>query len=280
MVHDILARTLPFVALAFLASAMFSLGLDLTARQIIEPLRDRRLLAFSLLANVVLVPLIAIVISRVVPMHEALGIGIVVYALAAGTEGGPKFVQIARGNAGFAIGLLAVLLAITIVLMPAVLSLAVPGAHVDRGSLLAKLLLAVAAPVGLGLFLRARFAAFAARLGVFVHRGSLAFLLVFFLQVVYVNFDEMLALESGAILGGTLFFAVSFASGYLLGGPDRRNRRSLAMMSFVRNAPISMTTAAQVFVHDPGVLVMVTVMAAMSVVYAVVVTVVFARLAP
>ena len=32
---------LPFVALAFLATALFSLGLDLTTKQIIEPLRDR-----------------------------------------------------------------------------------------------------------------------------------------------------------------------------------------------------------------------------------------------
>ena len=174
--YDVLARTLPLVALAFLATAMFGLGLELTMRQIVEPLRDRRLLASSLLANVVVVPLIAVLLSRVIPMHEALAIGIVVYALAAGTEGGPKFVQIAGGNAGFAIGLLAVLLTFTIVLMPVALSFVVPGAHVDRGGLLVKLMLAVAVPVGLGLFLRARFTAFAVRLAVVVHRGSLIFL--------------------------------------------------------------------------------------------------------
>ncbi len=276
--YDVLARTLPLVALAFLASAMFSLGLELTVRQIVEPLRDRRLLAFSLLANVVVVPLIAVVLTRLIPMHEALAIGIVVYALAAGTEGGPKFVQIARGNAGFAIGLLAVLLSITVMLMPAALSFIVPGAHVDRGSLLVKLLLAVAVPVGLGLFLRAKFTAFAVRLAVFVHKGSMILLALFFLQVVYVNIDEMLALERGAMLAGALFFVIAFAASYLLGGPDSKNRRSLAIMSFVRNAPISMTTATQVFPHEPGVMVMVTVMAASSVVFAVIAVVGLRRL--
>ncbi len=270
--YDVLARTLPLVALAFLATAMFSLGLELTIRQIVEPLRDRRLLAYSLLANVVVVPLIAVVLTWVIPMHEALAIGIVVYALAAGTEGGPKFVQIAGGNAGFAIGLLAVLLSCTIVLMPAALSFVVPGAHVDRGGLLVKLLMAVAVPVGLGLFLRARFTAFAVRLAVVVHRGSLTFLALFFLQVVYVNFGEMLTIEPGAMVAGTLFFVFSFVASYLLGGPEIRNKRSLAIMSFVRNAPISMTTATQVFPHEPGVMVMVTVMAAASVVYAVAAT--------
>ena len=278
IMHAFLAQTLPLVALGFLASAMFSLGLDLTPRQIVEPLRNKRLLGYSLLANIVLVPLVALVVTRVVPMDEALAIGIVVYALAAGTEGGPKFVQLARANAGFAMGLLAVMLAITIVLMPAVLSMVVPGAHVDRASLLVKLLVAVAVPVGLGLAIRARYAALADRLSGIVHRASMVLLAVFFLQVIYVNYEAILAMQSGALLGGLLFFVAAFCIGYLLGGPKTENRRALAIMTFVRNAPISMTTAAQVFPQDPGALVMVTVMAAMSVVLAVIALIVFRRL--
>jgi len=276
--HSVLAQTLPLVALAFLASAIFSLGLDLTPRQIIEPLRDKRLLAFSLVANFVLVPLIALVLVRLVPMDRALAIGILVYAIAAGTEGGPKFVELARGNAGFAIGLLAVLLSISIALVPAVLSLAVPDAHIDRGALLVKLLAAVGVPLVVGLFLRSRFAPLADRLSAVMHRVSLALLGVFFLQAVYVNFDTMLALQSRALMTGLLFFALAFATGYLLGGPKRENRRALALMTFIRNAPISMTTASQVFTHDPGVLVMVAVMSALSVVLGVLATVGFRRL--
>ena len=276
--HAILAQTLPLVALGFLASAMFSLGLDLTPRQIVEPLRDRRLLGLSLLANIVLVPLVALVVTRVVPMDEALAIGIVVYALAAGTEGGPKFVQMARANTGFAMGLLAILLAITIILMPAVLSMIVPGAHVDRGSLLVKLLLAVAVPVGLGLAIRARSAALAERLSAIVHRAAMVLLVVFFVQVIYVNYEALLAMQAGALLGGLLFFVVAFGIGYLLGGPKTENRRALAIMTFVRNAPISMATAAQVFPQDPGALTMVAVMAAMSLVLAIAALAAFRRL--
>jgi BASS family bile acid:Na+ symporter len=262
--HAILAQTLPLVALGFLASAMLSLGLDLTTRQIIEPLRNKRLLAASLAANILLVPLVAVVISRVIPMEEALAIGLVVYALAAGTEGGPKFVQLAKGNTGFAVGLLAVLLTITVVFMPGVLSLAVPDAHVDRGQLLVKLLAAVALPLGLGLVIRARFASLADRLSIVMHRASLGLLCVLFLQLVYVNFDAILAMQSGALLGGLLFFAVAFGTGYLLGGPRAEDRRTLAIMTFPRNAPISIATASQVFPDNPGVLVMVTVLCALS----------------
>ena len=276
--QEILAKTLPLVALVFLASAMFSVGLDLTARQIVEPLRNRRLVGAALVANVVLVPLIALAIARLIPMDHALAIGIVVYSLAAGTEGGPKFVQLSKGNAGFAVGLLAVLLSITIVCMPMALSLAVPDAHIDRGSLLVKLLMAVAVPIGAGLAIRATRAALADRLSAFMHRAVLVLLAVFFVQVIVVNYEAMLAVQSGALLGAVLYFALAFAVGYLLGGPRTENRRALAIMTFVRNAPISMTTASQVFPHEPGVLVMVTMLAALSVVFAVLAVVGFNRL--
>ncbi len=276
--QEVLARTLPLVALAFLASAMFSVGLDLTIRQIVEPLKNRRLVGAALLANVVLVPLIALALVRLIPMDHAFAIGIVVYALAAGTEGGPKFVQLSKGNAGFAVGLLALLLSITVVCMPAALSLAVPDAHIDRGSLLVKLFMAVVVPIGAGLLLRAKRAGLADRLSRLMHWAVLVLLAVFFLQVIVVNFEAMLGLQPGALLGALLYFALAFTAAYLLGGPRRDNRRALALMTFVRNAPIAMTTASQVFPHEPGVLVMVTVLAALSLVCAVLAAVAFNRL--
>jgi BASS family bile acid:Na+ symporter len=162
--------------------------------------------------------------------------------------------------------------------MPAVLSLAVPDVHVDRGSLLLKLLIAVALPIGLGLAIRARRPALAGRISAPMHRFSLALLCVFFVLVVYVNFEAMLAVQRAALLGALLFFATGFLMGFVMGGPRQDNRRALAIMTFVRNAPISMATAIQVFPDEPGVLVMVTLLAALSVVLAVLATLVLRRL--
>lgn len=265
MLHQVLSQTLPFVALAFLVTVMFSTGLDLTVRQIVEPLRDRRLLVSSLASNVVLIPLIAVVIARLIPMGEAMQIGIVLYALGAGTETGPKLVQLARGNAGFAVALLALLVSITVIFLPSVLSLAVPDVHVDRVRLLAKLVVTVALPLGLGVFLRSRNGAGVDRFSAVMHRAALTLLAVFVLQVVAVNYAAILGVESGAMIGGLLFFTLAFATGYLAGGPLAENRRALAIMSSIRNAPVAMAIASQVFAHDPGVLVMVTMMAVLSV---------------
>ena len=279
MLHQALSQTLPFVALAFLVTVMFSTGLDLTVRQIVEPLRDRRLLASSLAANVLLVPLIAVLITRLIPMGEAMQVGIVLYALGAGTETGPKLVQVARGNAGFAVALLALLVSITVIFLPSVLSLAVPDVHVDRVRLLVKLVVTVALPLGLGVFLRSRCGASVERLSVVMHRAALTLLGLFVLQVIAVNYRAILEVESGAMLGGVLFFALAFATGYLAGGPLVENRRALAIMGSIRNAPIAMAIASQVFAHDPGVLVTVTMMAILSVVLGLSATFALRRLA-
>ena len=97
---------------------MFSLGLDLTLRQIVGSLRDRRLVAVSLLVNLVVVPLLAIIVTSQISMDEGLRIGIVIYAFAAGTEGGPKFVQLIKGNTAYAFGLLVLLLIYTVTVVP------------------------------------------------------------------------------------------------------------------------------------------------------------------
>ena len=279
IVHELLTKALPPTIAVFLATAMFSLGLSLTIGQIVEPLRNRRLVALSLLANFVLVPLVALGLASVIPMDQALRTGFLVYAFASGAESGPKFVQLARGNAAFALGLLAPLTVITVIGLPMAISLVVPDAHVARGAVLLKLLLVVAAPVAIGLYIKARHDAFATRLGTAIHRLWTALVFVVIALLIYVNFDALLDLKSTALLAAALLFAFAFAFGYAMGGPERANRRALAIMTFARGSTIALMIGGQVFAHDTKVLVIITMMSIMSVVL-ILVSVVFFRNSP
>jgi len=73
---------------------MVAMGLSLTVPQIIAPLRNVRLVILGLFANFVLVPLIAYVIVRVIPVGEPLRIGLILLATAAGAPFLPKLVQV------------------------------------------------------------------------------------------------------------------------------------------------------------------------------------------
>jgi BASS family bile acid:Na+ symporter len=278
MIDEMLNQAVGPIIAIFLVSAMFSLGLDLTLRQIVSSLRDRTLVIRSVLVNLLAVPLLAVIVTSLIPMDEALRIGIVVYAISAGTEGGPKFVQMIKGNSAFAFGLLTVLLIFTVTLVPLIIPLVIPHAEIHTGALVVKLLLVVALPICSGLFLNGRYPELAARLSPFAHHLSMFLLYGLFFLLIYVNFGEIASLQGTALLAGLLFFALAFTAGYFAAGPDRHNRRALGIMTFARNGSISMLIAREVFMDQPQVLVMATIMTVASVVIVVVIVNVFRRL--
>jgi len=280
MLREVLIPYVPLMIAIFLVTAMFSLGLDLTVRQIIEPLKNKRLVFMSMLTNVIAVPLLAYALTRFIPMHEGFRIGILVYALAAGTEGGPKFVQIVKGNTAFALGLLVLLLTFTVICLPMLLSLAVQDLHFPRGELVLKLLILVAFPIGLGLLLNAKAKSVADILCPVMHRLSMFILGTVFFILIYVYYGDIVALQGGAILAGLAFFVLAFLAGYVSGGAEWQNRRALGIMTFARNGSVAMMVAGQVFSHEPRVLVMATVMAVSSVIGAVLIVVLMRRTVP
>jgi predicted Na+-dependent transporter len=271
--REFLTQSLGMVVALFVFVAMFNLGLDLTIRQIVEPLRNRRLFLLSMVANVILIPVLAFAFTGAIPLEEATRIGLLLYACCAGSEAGPKLVQMAGGNAAFGVALLGALLPVTVFAVPLILFLALPDVHIEQGKLLLKLLLVVVLPLSIGLFIKARRDPVAVRLSAVVHRISVLLLGLAFAQIIYVNLEKFVALQSAALYAGLLFFALAFAVGYLIGGPGKESRRTLAIMSFIRGGSVSMVIAGQAFPHEPKVLVMATVMTSLSVVLGVLVTV-------
>jgi bile acid:Na+ symporter, BASS family len=257
--HEILIKVLNIVILIFLVSTMFSTGLSLTLRQILAPLRNVRLVITSIAANYILVPMIAIAVTRLIPLEEPLKIGLILFSMAAGAEAGPKLTGMAKGNVAFSVGLLIMQLGITIIYIPVIISLLLPEVQVDTGKLLIKLVTGVFMPLASGLFLKARYEAVADRISPSMHRISTIFMMLMAALLIFVNIAEVMRLAgSGAIPAALIFIAVSFLAGYLLGGPGQDNRRALGLMSGARNASISLVIANQVF-NDPAVLLMITV---------------------
>jgi bile acid:Na+ symporter, BASS family len=258
--YEILARALNPVILIFLVSTMLACGLSLTLRQIFGPFRNIRLAISAAVASYLLVPLTAVVVSRLIGLEVPLRYGLVLISMAAGAEAGPKLVTNAKGNIGLSVGLLVVSLGITIFYIPLMLSLLLPEVHVDKVKLLVKLCLTVALPIALGLFLKARVEGLADRLAKYVHKISSVFMFLMAVLIIILNYKEMFRLfGSGAIVAALIFIVVSFTIGYLLGWPDRGTRLAMAFMHGGRNASLALMIASQVFSDQPNVLMMITV---------------------
>lgn len=264
--NELLAKTLGMNIAIFVFVSLFSLGLDLTVKQIVDPLRDRQLLGRALTANMFVVPLLMLGLTTIFPLDESTRIGLLLYAGCIGSEAAPKFAQVARGNAAFGVALLGIFLPITVIGVPLALAQAFPDVHIEQGKLVLKLIIIVVLPMCLGLYLNAKHTSLAMRVNPLMHRISSLFLLIVFSQVIYVNFDKLSLLSHLTLTAGLLFFTLAFVVGYLFGGPLGENRRALAIMTVTRGGSISMMIAGQAFPHDQAVLVIATVMTALSVV--------------
>jgi BASS family bile acid:Na+ symporter len=255
-VTEALATLQNLFTFAFVVSSMLAMGLSLTVGQIIEPLRNLRLVILALVANFVIVPATAFLLGQLIPMDDELRIGLILLGAAAGAPFLPKLAQIAKANLPFAVGLMALLIVATVIYLPLVLPLLLPGVEVDAAQIAISLFGQMLVPLGIGLLVRARWAEAAGELQrptAQVSNLSLVLLLVLMLGL---NLDDVIGLfGSGAIIATLVLVAVSIGSGYLLGGPGRDTRQVLAMGTGQRNLAATFLIAGSNFADQPNVLV-------------------------
>ena len=98
MLLQILHKGTTVTMLCFVVSSMLVTGASLTLAQIVHPLRNVRLVAVTLLANFILMPLAALILARALWLDDAFGVGLLLLGCAAGAIG------LARASRELAIG--------------------------------------------------------------------------------------------------------------------------------------------------------------------------------
>ncbi|MDN7026025.1 bile acid:sodium symporter family protein [Methanoculleus sp. FWC-SCC1] len=243
----------------FVLSSMLGMGFSLTLREIAESLKNLRLVVLALVANFVLVPLLALVLLLIFPLSEGLSIGLFVLGAAAGAPFLPKLAQVAKGNMAFAMGLMVLLMVVTIAYMPIVLPLLLPGIAIDPWAIARSLVLLMLIPLAIALLVRARYERVATGLLPLMNQAANLSLLTLIVAFFVVYFDDIGGVVgTTAVLATIIFVLVSFAIGYLLGGPDGGTKRVLGVGTAQRNISAALAIAALNFT-DPDVMVMILV---------------------
>ncbi len=244
--------------LVFVIGSMMSLGLSLKMRQIIEPLRNARLVILALVANFILVPIIAYVITLVFPLDEAVRIGLILLATAAGAPFLPKLAAVAKGNVALSVGLMVLLMVVTIIYLPIVLPLLLAGVEVNPWDIAQSLIVMMLVPLAIGLFIKARYEDTAANIQPTFGQASNIALMALMVLGLVLNFSGMIGLVGSlGILAGIIFVLVSLAVGYLLGGSDSGTRSVMGLGTGQRNIAAAMVVAGQNFGPDVVTYVMV-----------------------
>jgi len=257
---ELLSKAVPITMLAFVVSSMLAVGLSLTIRQIVAPLRNGKLVFLALLANFVLMPLGALGIARLLRLDQPLGIALLLLGAAAGAPFLPKLAGIAKGNLAFAVGLMVLLMVLTVAYMPLVLPLLLKGVSVDPMKIARSLVLLMLLPLGAGLAVNARLGSIAERMRAPLNRISTLSLALLIVLLLVTNIQNVISLfGTRGILASILFLFAGAGIGWLLGGPGLGTKGVLSLATAQRNIAAALVVGGKDF--DPKVLVMIVVVA-------------------
>ena len=257
---DILQVIMQLSVLVFVITSMLAMGLSLTIKQIVEPLRNARLVILALVANFVLVPILAYLILLVIQLEQGLAIGLIIMSTAAGAPFLPKLAQAAKGNMAFSVGLMVLLMVVTIIYMPIVLPLLLQGVQVDALEIAKSLVIMMLIPLAIGLFIKARYESTAESLHPHMSQTSTVALVLLMVSALVLNFSYIVGvIGTGAIIAILIFLVVALLLGYFLGGSDRGIKSVLGLGTAQRNLSAALVVAGQNFSDDPNVLTMILV---------------------
>ena len=256
---ELLALVSEVSVILFLVSSMGEIGLGLQLRDIVAPLRNLRLVVAALLANFIIVPLLAFGIARLLHLEPPFATGLLLLGLGAGAPFMPKIAGMAKGDVALAVGLLVMLMLGTIILMPIALPLLIEGTQVNPLKIVRLLVLMILLPLTIGMVIKARRGELAGSLIPVLERISLATLSTTVVLIVSLNFQSLLAVFGrNAILAGLLFSVLSALTGWLLGGKVPARRTVMSLGTGFRCFPAALIVSVQNFT-DPNVTIMVIV---------------------
>ena len=243
--NEVLSEFVKISALVFVLSSMLAMGLSLTIPQILEPLKNVRLVIVALLANFVAVPLLAWGVGSVLNLDTDLYTGLILVATAAGAPFLPKLAQTAKGNIPLSVGIMVLLMVVTVVYLPLVLPLFLSGVEVSAWDIAKSLSTSMLLPLAIGLFMKARWSDTADGLQPYMAQASSIAILFMLVGGIVLSWSSMVALVgTGGLLAAVLFLVGALLIGLLAGSAVPGARSVLGLGTAQRNLSAALVVGA------------------------------------
>lgn len=238
--------------LIFVVSSTLAMGMSQRLADVIAPLRRPLPVVLALVVNFALSPLLALALSRIIPLQPAHAVGLLLLSAAAGAPFLPKLAEISGGSLPYSVALMLLLMGGNMVFMPLALPLLVPDMDVDPWAIARPLLLFMLIPLGIGFALALAAASWMNRLLTFVRALSNLSLILLVVLMVGLNLSTLLGtLGSFAIATYALYLLALMGAAYLLGAAEKPTRSVFALGAGSRNIAASLVVARTSF-DDPA----------------------------
>jgi BASS family bile acid:Na+ symporter len=245
---EALKQVIPLLLALSLGGLVVGVGLNATRRDLLYVLSRRGLLFKAILAVNVIPVTAAIALTYFLPLDLVVKAGIILMALSPVPPLVPSQELSLGARRSYAYGIYMAMVLLTIVVVP--ISLWAAGrvmghqAAIPFTTMAKTLTTGVLIPLGIGLGVRELAPAFAARAAPWLYRLSMVLIVLAFLPILVSIWPAIVNLVGrGALAVMAAVVLIALAGGHLLGGPELRDRATLAIASSVRHPGIAMMLA-------------------------------------
>lgn len=254
---EALQTLIPILIGLSLAGLVLAVGLNASREDLLYVLTRPKLLFRAILSVMVIPPIIAGVLIALLPIEPVVKAGIMLMAISPVPPLVPGKELGVGGRKNYAYGLYVAMALLTIVSVPIVIAIVTTlydrQDYVSVAQIAQTTFLGVLLPLAIGLAVRAMAPEFASKVWRTLYRLSLILVVLAFLPVVVKVWPALSELVgNGTMAVMAIVSVLGIATGHLLGGPDLRDRATLAIASSVRHPGIAMSIAAMHFT-DPRV---------------------------
>ena len=245
---EVVPENVRILSYLFMIAYMLSVGLETKHGQIASILGEPRLIASALLANLVLVPIAGLILTRLIPVPPEFRTGLLLLALAPGGVFALNFARVSKANVPLAVALLVLLASISTVFTPAVAHFVfggeAGGGYVFHIFLLLFLLIIV--PLFVGRLIASRLVpSHAQKLSKWIGTLSIGLFVVVTLLTSKAKSLDVKSIGTNGIVFIVLLVVISWVFGWFLGGKETRNKVVMAISTSMRNVGVCSTDRCQ-----------------------------------
>ena len=240
-----------------LAIIMLGLGLGLTVNDFLRVVKIPRDFLVGFLCQVILLPIIAFILIKIIPMPLEIALGVMIIAAAPGGVTSNILTKFANGDVALSVSLTAIVSILSILTVPLIiftsadlLGVSEINREISMISISMKMFFVVTIPVIFGMIIRSFMTDFIVSKTLFIQRISVILFMIVFISIWLEEWDNIISFITRAglvsfILNIVMIFTGYYVAKYFTSGVAQR--KCISLECGLQNGTLAVFVATQLF---------------------------------
>ena len=240
-----------------LAIIMFGLGLGLTLNDFLRVIKIPRDFIVGFICQVILLPIIAFLLIKIIPMPLEIALGVMIIAAAPGGVTSNVLTKFANGDVALSVSLTAIVSILSILTVPLIiftsadlLGVSEISREISMTSISLKMFFVITVPVILGMIVRSLMTDFIVSRTLIIQRISVILFMIVFISIWVEEWDKIISFITRAglvalILNIVMIFIGYYMAKYFTSGVEQR--KCISLECGLQNGTLAVFVATQLF---------------------------------